>query len=85
MFNEIGAQTYLEQNYPTPEDKVNCQFLNLETKNEKNPNGLEVKLTGPLDLTGFTNLKTLWCDGSGGNKITTLTLQDCLQLADLQC
>jgi len=65
MFKEIEAQTYLEQNYPTPEDKVNCQSLILEFK------VIKIKLTGSLDLTGFTNLKKLWC---GGNKITKLNL-----------
>ena len=82
MFNEIEAQTYLEQNYPTPADKINCQVLNLGIKAENNSNGLEVKLTGSLDLTGFVNLKELWC---GGQNITSLNLQDCSKLEYLDC
>jgi len=57
---EIDVQTYLEKNYSTLADKVSCEFLNLGTKNENNPDGLEeIKLTGSLDLTGFSNLKIL--------------------------
>jgi len=80
--NEMDAQTYLEQKYPTPEDKVSCQVLNLGTKAENNPNGLEVKLIGSLDLTGFSNLKKLWC---GGHKITQLNLSDYSRLEELKC
>jgi len=82
MFNETDAQTYLEQKYPTPEDKVNCKLLNLGTKNENNPKGLEVKLTGSLDLTSFSNLKILICNEQ---KITKLNLKDCSRLEELEC
>src|SRR5437764_6978939 len=60
---EIEAQIWLEIVYPTPEDKANCQFLNLVTKDKI------IKFTGPLDLTGFSSLRELICDEQ---KITEL-------------
>jgi len=80
--NEMDVQTYLEQKYPTLADKVNCEFLNLGTKDESNPNGLEIKLIGSLDLTGFTNLKLLMCNEQ---KLTGLNLPNSLQLEYLFC
>jgi len=70
--------------YPAKKDKSKREVLifNLVIKNKNNPDRLKVKLTGPLDLTGFSNLKKLWCSEQ---KITSLNLSDCPQLEELQC
>jgi hypothetical protein len=72
---ETDAQTYLEKNYPTPDNKVKCMFLDIS-------NGLKKKLTDSLDLAGFSNLRLLVCNEQN---VTSLSILDCLQLEGLSC
>jgi Leucine-rich repeat (LRR) protein len=79
----VNAQEYINKKFPTVESKINCHKLNIGKKDENNPQGIKANLLeGSLDLTGFTNLKTLWC---GGQQITELKLNDCSKLRDLEC
>jgi len=42
----------------------------------------EKNLTGPLNLTGFTNLRTLKCSG---HELTNLDVSECRYLTELDC
>lgn len=68
----VNAQEYLNQKYPTKEEREKVTDLNINFK----------ELEGKLDLTNFINLKRLWCSGQ---KLTELNLINCPQLAELDC
>jgi len=66
------AQTYFNQNYPTEQERVEVEKLDI---NEK---GLE----GNLDLADFPNLEELNCSN---NCLTNLNLNNCWKLKKINC
>lgn len=79
----INAQVWLDKNYPTPEDKANCQELNIFGYHEQfSPQGGKDKLTSSLSLKGFVNLERLDCSF---NELTKLDLSACYKLEELSC
>jgi len=83
IIETIQAQKYIDQQYPTPQAKANCQVLNIGVKSEYDPKGIAGKcLAGSLSLKGFTNLKTFGCRGQN---ITNLDLTGGVNLEVLVC
>lgn len=70
--NRINAQKYINQKYPTKEEKEKENKLIINNKN----------LEGHLDLSEFVNLEKLKCSN---NQLTGLDISKNMQLTDLGC
>jgi len=67
----VDAQKYINQKYPTREERKKIVELEINDK-----------LEGDLDLSDFVNLQLLSCDD---NKLTSLNLNNCSQLEEIYC
>src|SRR5207248_1674811 len=68
----VTVQEYIDQTYPTKEERRKITFLNLEGKD----------LEGILDLSEFTSLEKLNCSR---NELTNLEVSKCEKLTDFNC
>ncbi|CAG8717959.1 11107_t:CDS:2, partial [Racocetra fulgida] len=68
----VQAQKYINQQYPSKEEREKETRLYIREKN----------LQGYLDLSEFINLKVLGCSG---NQLTSLNLTNCSQLEEINC
>lgn len=80
----LQVQEYVNQKYPTKEDREKVIELDISGWNEKEwkekPDWK--KLGGDLNLTEFPNLEKLNCSF---NEITSLNLTNCSKLTELKC
>ncbi|EXX54862.1 hypothetical protein RirG_230650 [Rhizophagus irregularis DAOM 197198w] len=70
--NKINAQKYINQKYPTEEEKEKENRLIINNKN----------LEGHLDLSEFVNLEKLNCSN---NQLISLDIRKNMRLTDLDC
>src|SRR2546430_10770844 len=68
----VNAQEYLDQKYPTKEERKNIEKLEVSNRS----------LEGSLDLRNFSNLKELDCSN---NQLSSLNLSKCNLLSSLKC
>ena len=77
----VNAQEWLDENYPTNR-RNEITELDISKGKVKRWDGHERTLKGNLELTGFTNLRTLKCSR---HEMTKLDLSNCQYLTELEC
>ncbi|MCE8162884.1 MAG: protein kinase [Candidatus Moeniiplasma glomeromycotorum] len=68
----VNPQIYLQQRYPTQEEREKVKQLNIIHEN----------LEGELDLSDFKNLESLRCEY---NKLINLNISECIKLKEIKC
>ncbi|CAG8802041.1 37554_t:CDS:10, partial [Gigaspora margarita] len=69
---KCNAQKYINQKYPTKEERKQIKELNISRQN----------LESDLDLSDFVNLETLDCSY---NQLTNLNINNCSKLKNIKC